>query len=233
MTQLMIPNLKGVNRMSEIDLDNIITLNDAFPNGFTGEGIFSEMVTPPFPTGYDADEMDIMFFSEYGQKPISPLVEHFNTDTGLSETNRILLATLCLSRFQTSWEHQNDLMSASYDPIENYNLTENENIDKTLDIDTTNTLDRDGTSSSDNDIYAFNSVDAVPSDKNTGSTTMDGTDIVDSTEVTDEDRTLTRTGNIGVTTTQQMIQQELDLWKWNFMTDIFIDVASLLTLSVY
>lgn len=46
--------------------------------------------------------------------------------------------------------------------------------------------------------------------------------------------TLTRSGNIGVTTSQQMIEQEINLWKWNFFRDVvFPDVAKALTISLY
>lgn len=46
-------------------------------------------------------------------------------------------------------------------------------------------------------------------------------------------RTLTRSGNIGVTTSQQMAQSEIDLWQWNFVESIYKDVDSVLTLSIY
>lgn len=46
--------------------------------------------------------------------------------------------------------------------------------------------------------------------------------------------TLTRSGNIGVTTSQQMIEQEINLWKWNFFRDVvFPDIARALTISLY
>ena len=46
--------------------------------------------------------------------------------------------------------------------------------------------------------------------------------------------TLTRSGNIGVTTSQQMIEQEINLWKWNYFRDVvFPDVANALTISLY
>ena len=48
------------------------------------------------------------------------------------------------------------------------------------------------------------------------------------------DTTLTRSGNIGVTTSQQMIQSERDLWLWNFFQDVvFKDISKVLTLSIY
>ena len=51
---------------------------------------------------------------------------------------------------------------------------------------------------------------------------------------TEYDTTLRRSGNIGVTTSQQMIQSERDLWLWNFFQDVvFKDISKVLTLSIY
>lgn len=47
------------------------------------------------------------------------------------------------------------------------------------------------------------------------------------------DTTLTRSGNIGVTTSQQMIQSEIDLWQWNYFKSVFKDLDEILTLSTY
>ena len=48
------------------------------------------------------------------------------------------------------------------------------------------------------------------------------------------DTTLTRKGNIGVTTSQQMIESERELWLWNFFQNVvFKDVSKALTLSIY
>ena len=45
---------------------------------------------------------------------------------------------------------------------------------------------------------------------------------------------LTRSGNIGVTTSQQMIESERALWLWNFFYKVvFPDVDKVLTLSIY
>lgn len=46
--------------------------------------------------------------------------------------------------------------------------------------------------------------------------------------------THTRSGNIGVTTTQQMLQSEMNLWEWNFFYNVlFPSIDKLLTLSIY
>lgn len=49
----------------------------------------------------------------------------------------------------------------------------------------------------------------------------------------DENRTLTRRGNIGVTTSQQMLESELELRKYDLIERMFSDCDKLLTLSVY
>jgi hypothetical protein len=40
-------------------------------------------------------------------------------------------------------------------------------------------------------------------------------------------------GNIGVTTTQQMMQQEIEFWKWNFQEQMFHDIDKMLCLEIY
>lgn len=45
--------------------------------------------------------------------------------------------------------------------------------------------------------------------------------------------TTLRSGNIGVTTSQQMAQSSIDLWKWNYFYDIFRDIDSVFTISTY
>ena len=47
------------------------------------------------------------------------------------------------------------------------------------------------------------------------------------------ERTLTRKGNIGVTTSQQMAQSEIALWQWNFYYDVFADVRGDLSCGAY
>lgn len=46
-------------------------------------------------------------------------------------------------------------------------------------------------------------------------------------------RTLTRSGNIGVTTSQQMISSSIELWQWIFFDTVFRDIDSILTIQTY
>ena len=60
------------------------------------------------------------------------------------------------------------------------------------------------------------------------------TDVESGTDSRSHGYELTRSGNIGVTTSQQMIESERALWMWNFFYDVvFPDVDKVLTLSVY
>lgn len=105
-------------------------------------------------------------------------------------------------------------------------------------------------------IAAFNSTSLVDVAKNTqtqsGTITTDntGTDKTSNTNTSLESgntndtysgsdkrqltHTLSRKGNIGVTTSQQMIQAERDLWLWNFIrTCVYPDVDKILTCPIY
>lgn len=67
----------------------------------------------------------------------------------------------------------------------------------------------------------------------TDAQTSESTDKTSETGSNTNNHTLTRKGNIGVTTSQQMAQSEIDLWQWNFFEQVFRDIDTLLTLPIY
>lgn len=66
-----------------------------------------------------------------------------------------------------------------------------------------------------------------------GSTSIDvdtaGSDVL----TVQNERTLTRSGNIGVTSSQQLLESEIRLRKWLFYQEVFKDLDNVLTLSIY
>ena len=97
----------------------------------------------------------------------------------------------------------------------------NETTFDTTETDTgTQTTVRDGTNET-----TFNTTDT-----DTGTqTTLDG-----GSDTHTRNYTLTRAGNIGVTTSQQMIESERALWVWNFFRNVvFPDIDQVLTIQVY
>ena len=118
----------------------------------------------------------------------------------------------------------------------------------------TETGESSASGSTENDIYGFNSVNAVNdiSNENTSNATAETTTTETRTDNLSENstrtdnlknvgtgetstvRNLTRSGNIGVTTSQQMIESERHLYLWNFFyTIVFPSVDKVLTIATY
>ena len=109
------------------------------------------------------------------------------------------------------------VMEKEYNPIENYDRQETYHEDIVDDGSTT--LDSDTTDT--NTVSAYDTSSLQPHDKNTGT--------VDNTTTLDNDRDIDHTGrihgNIGVTTSQQMIESELKLRYnniYNMIADVYI-----------
>lgn len=127
----------------------------------------------------------------------------------------------------------------------------------------TGTVKDDGTTSGNtqNNLWGFNSSTSIPSDMsdvtgtNENTTTRDLTEKETGTDTTDKTNTdtynrsytetgtdttagmssrkLTRKGNIGTNTFQNLLQQERNLWMYNFFEQVFKDVDSVLTIPIY
>lgn len=96
-------------------------------------------------------------------------------------------------------------------------------------------------SASGTDTMTYNTTDADTGTVTTGVTgtvTTTGTGTLTNadsgTEKHEHGYNLTRSGNIGVTTSQQMTESEIALWRWNFFNDVvFPDIDRVLTLMIY
>lgn len=53
------------------------------------------------------------------------------------------------------------------------------------------------------------------------------------TEADDSTREVSREGTTGIYTPQQLINEEIELWQWNFFKQVFEDIDSILCLDVY
>lgn len=127
-----------------------------------------------------------------------------------------------------------DALSIKYAPLENYDRTEDWT--DTTDRDSTGTSQSSSQSTSDTDTTDENTKSAYdssvyqPNEKNEG-TSQNETSASDSTTVNNSDDITAEHhghvhGNIGVTTSQQMLQSELDLGYWNIynkITELFVE----------
>lgn len=98
-------------------------------------------------------------------------------------------------------------------------------------------------------VFGFNSVAASSSDTSTETSTNtdtetrnlansrrstnSGTDTFNREEGENETLTISKKGNIGYNSPQELIRQELDLWKEPFFATVFRDIDDMITLSVF
>lgn len=100
--------------------------------------------------------------------------------------------------------------------------------------DTTTTTDHsesnsDGTLKTDTTTHESGTIDTSSNSAKADKTVEDTLD----TDETKEDIQRSRQGNSGNYSYQELINQEFELWKWNFFLNIFNDVDRFLVLSVY
>lgn len=233
-------------------------LIDVFGDVMTDGGIFTKLnlLDVPWSSDVDAVTLDLdYFYNTSGQKTVSPLVRRFLNGTDkITDVQKTLLANVIYKMYIKNWNKEYAVLGFDYDPISNYDSTEHE----TIESENANTRANTGTQSmagngssnststgsGESDVYGFNSSTAVKDSESSTSST-NGTTTTDSTTRTDNlsesqsgsgtvERSLTRKGNIGVTTSQQMLQSEIELWKWKFFYDIvFPDLDEILTTMTY
>lgn len=111
--------------------------------------------------------------------------------------------------------------SSDYSQADNQKVNENITVSNT---ETRNTKDTETKDLTDTTTYG-----------RTDTETKDLTDDHTGTETTTgkTEHTLHRHGNIGVTTSQQMVTAERELWNWFFYDVVFTDIDKYLTISVY
>lgn len=138
-------------------------------------------------------------------------------------------------------------LTIEYKPLENYDSTETEEItnDLTQKSNTTTnstTTTNNTTSSSEENISKISPYDSETFNNNTSDTgTISGTGETTTTDENKNDltntengktsRTMTRHGNIGVTTSQQMLESELNLRKFNIIDDYLKLISDYILIS--
>ena len=138
----------------------------------------------------------------------------------------------------TFWSHYGDAISrildtlyADYNPLHNYDMSET----RTPDLTETSTVKSDVKTTGSNKVYGFNSSAAVPATETDAETETQGA-LTDnqSTRTNTGTESLTRSGNIGVTTSQQMLISELDLrTQHEFEEIVFAMLDNIMTCGAY
>lgn len=200
---------------------NLIKMNQINDYLETNEGII-ETIQTNYPTIFTwldstkAETLDMDYYLNHsGDKYISPITYKLYKNDETTYLSK--LASLIVLKFSDKW---NKLYKAffedEYNPIENYSMVEDENVNSKI-VNKTN---------GQNNIYGFNTTDenGVPQDNSNVESSSEG-------DFDDNHRKLTRSGNIGVTTSQQMLQSEIEIRQWKFYEMIMNDIDEVMCLA--
>lgn len=193
---------------------------------------------------FNPKELDFEYFgNRSGTKVTSPLVDTLLRSYGLKELDkqaRQRLASIIFNKYGLNWNKLYETLLAEYNPIENYNMREVESpeLERKITGKQNSKIAQTTDNGTSRDLYGFNSTQAKPVDKGNAhiEVTTEGKEkdnYQESTEQQTGKRTLTRSGNIGVTTSQQMLESERKLWLWSLVDQVYGDVDEILTSNYY
>lgn len=134
------------------------------------------------------------------------------------------VASIIKMKFLFNWNKLAEAVFSDYNPIDNYNMVENKKTDyeeHTVTDSSEKTTQR---------YKGFNSNDMQDVSESESEGDIDTTKTDTGTSANNE---LTRRGNIGVTTTQQMIQSSYELAKKNVLDIIYSNIDNVLFIDYY
>lgn len=180
------------------------------------------------------------YLSHSGDKYISPFVERlFNAGKTASEISSYV-ATICYNRFGVKWKRIYSALLTEYNPLENYSMKETRTPNLT-DSDTENvgtSISSNRSTTASSKYKGFNANEPVTITKTDGTedSTTTGTKLANETTRTSTHtgtEKLERAGNIGVTTSQQMLESEFKVRQFDFYKELFNDIDSIMCLMIY
>lgn len=225
-------------------MKKLITLNEwveLFPSIQT---IFDKVSTDlKLFTIFTSAEMFYYFADKFGERDF---YKYYDSENTTSNTNMVKQASDYIALYGKSHKYEYDklvdTLSLEYNPIENYSMTEKGTDTRTPNITQTNKGVNTNTVGVDTSITTgkttFDKSDSFINDTkttNTGTNT-DTQDINTTVTTAGNEKTVhefTRSGNIGVTTSQQMIESERQLAMFS-VVDLFVKaIADIILIGVY
>ena len=194
-------------------------------------------------TIYSSDEMFFYFVNKFGERGF---YLYYDSENSISNTNKVKQASDYIALYGKSHKYEYDklvdTLSLEYNPIENYSMTEKGTDTRTPNITQTNKGINTNTVGLDTSITTgkttFDRSDSFINDTKTTSTgtNTDTQDINTTVTTAGTEKTVhefTRSGNIGVTTSQQMIESERQLAMFS-VVDLFVKaIADIILIGVY
>ena len=207
------------------------------------------------------DTLYLMFLYQYGDRYISPVLERIINKMDNNEMTILAMGGAFAGIYSNTLDRLHKALTIEYNPIENYSATETytdtrqlsdrtvDSLNKTItdnsttdtDTDTDNTVNTELKKSGYNVAEPITDTIQNTTENNTSSNTETVERSGNETHAGQSDKTVTetitrnlqRSGNIGVTTSQQMIESELTLRNNDFWEILLKKFADTFTLSIY
>ena len=212
-------------------------IDDLYNNGIS---IFSELQKKDVPWKLleISGELDTIFHHIKAKNLICNSLCEDITAEGLAG----IIYSFNIENWKKLWENY----TVKYNPIDNFSrheetvLTDTGNDTTVKNGSMTNTMSGSTTATDTSTIYAYNSDNATNVSGGQSSVTPDTTttdtfnNVEDKRTLNTEHKTVSDiSGNVGVTTSAQMIDENIKLWKWNYFDDVFDSIIRLITTGVY
>lgn len=172
----------------------------------------------------DKETLTIDYLLNRYDRIMSPLwvrlFEHYDDLEDTSEK----IADIIKMKFLFGWNKLAEALFSDYNPIENYNMKENRKTDFEEHTVT------DSNEIVTNKYSGFNTDEMKDVSQSESEGDIDTTKTDTGTSANNE---LTRSGNIGVTTSQQMIESEYNLRKKNLLDLIYKNIDTILFIDYY
>lgn len=230
-------------------------MNNFFPD-FITDGIFTKLFNNDYtPEWLDtiekSQELNILYHTNFSYTKLESVLLY---NTRVMQQPDTLIYNSIINIFSLKWEKLYNTLKLEYNPIWNVDGTEertiisndNDTVNKSAQYDKDETIENNITHTVTNDtnisnISAFNSETFSPlneSIRNGSETSNELTtniannkDVENIVNVKDHTtkETFKRGGNIGVTSTQHLIEEERNTWQYSFYEEVFKDIDSILT----
>ena len=214
-----------------------MTINELYEKGISIFALLQEKDVP-WKTLNIAGELDTIFRHVKAKNLICNSLCEDITAEGLAG----IIYSFNIENWKKLWENY----IVKYNPIDNYNrheetvLTDTGNDTTVKNGSMINTMTGSTSAMDISTIYAYNSDTAANVSGGQSSVTPNTTatdtfnNVEDKRTLNTEHKTVSDiSGNIGVTTSAQMIDENIKLWKWNYFDDVFDSIIRLITTGVY
>lgn len=190
-------------------------------------------------------------YNHSGNKEESCLLSNY---VFVNENSLDILNNIVKNIYLDKWNKLYNVLNSEYNPIENYNRVENTTINNTGNETTNENINNsevltgghtnNNTNENTHKVSAFNDENFSNDSNDVNNSTDDfiynnetktntGTNTSSKNNTGTNETHSTISGNIGVTTTQQMIVSEIELRKYNIVNEFYSDLDNLLTIGIY